>query len=65
MAKNQKEKVAEDRRNFLKMAGLGSVAGGAVIASAGTVQAESLDDEVSAGYRETGHVKTYYELAKF
>ncbi|MEM9278329.1 MAG: twin-arginine translocation signal domain-containing protein [Pseudomonadota bacterium] len=65
MAKNREEKIAEDRRDFLKMASLGTVAGGAVIATAGTVQAELLEEDKGSGYRETGHVKTYYELAKF
>ncbi len=65
MAKNCEEKIADKRRDFLKMAGLGTVAGGAAIATAGTVQASSLEEDTGSGYRETGHVKTYYELAKF
>ena len=54
-----------DRRDFLKMASLGTVAGGAAIAAAGTAQAASLEEEERSGYRETPHVKTYYDLAKF
>lgn len=65
MAKNREEKIAEDRRDFLKMASLGTVAGGAVIATAGTVNAAEPEDVNSVGYRETGHIKTYYDLAKF
>lgn len=65
MAKNHEKKVAEERRNFLKMVGLGTVAGGAAIATSGTVQAETLEEVEGSGYRETGHVKTYYDLAKF
>ena len=65
MATDREEKVAEDRRNFLKMAGLGTVAGGAAVATAGTVQASEVELDEGSGYRETGHVKTYYDLAKF
>ena len=65
MAKNREEKIAKDRRDFLKMASLGTVAGSAAIAAGGTAQATSLEEEKGSGYRETGHVKTYYELAKF
>lgn len=65
MAEKHEEKIAGDRRDFLKMASLGTVAGGAVIAAAGTAQAASLEEEERSGYRETPHVKTYYDLAKF
>lgn len=65
MAKKHEEKIADSRRDFLKMASLGTVTGGAMIATAGVVKANPLDEEAGSGYRETGHVKTYYELAKF
>ncbi|MGI9350465.1 MAG: twin-arginine translocation signal domain-containing protein [Rhizobiaceae bacterium] len=65
MAENRDEKIAKDRRDFLKMASLGSMAGGAAIATGGVAQAASSEEEKGSGYRETGHVKTYYELAKF
>jgi len=65
MAKNRDQKVAEDRRDFLKMAGLGTVAGGAAIATAGSAQSTELEETQGSGYRETGHVKTFYELSKF
>jgi anaerobic selenocysteine-containing dehydrogenase len=54
------------RRDFLRLAGLGGVAGAAAVAGAsGAAEAASPEDGKSAGYRETAHVKTYYELAKF
>lgn len=65
MAKNQEKKVAEERRNFLKMVGLGTISGGAALATSGAVQAETLEEVEGSGYRETDHVKTYYDLAKF
>lgn len=54
------------RRDFLKAAGLGGVAGAAVVAS-GSGMASAAEPEASktGGYRETTHVKRYYELAKF
>ena len=58
------QKVA--RRDLLKLAGLGGVTGAALMASstakAGAAVEESRKD---SGYRETEHVRTYYELAKF
>ncbi len=55
-----------DRRGFLKFAGLGTTVG--VAAALGNVaNASDLpnDKPKSSGYRETEHVKRYYELAKF
>lgn len=55
------------RREFFKTAGLGSAA--AAVAAAGIAPAAPAEAaEVkpdSQGYRETAHVKRYYELAKF
>ncbi|MCP4935139.1 MAG: twin-arginine translocation signal domain-containing protein [bacterium] len=54
------------RRGFLKLAGLGTTVG---VASAlgGVASASELpnDKAKGSGYRETDHVKRYYELAKF
>ncbi len=55
-----------DRRGFLKLAGLGTTLG--VASALGNVaNASDLpnDKPKSSGYRETEHVKRYYELAKF
>ena len=53
-----------DRRDFLKLAGLGGIAGGAaLVAGKDEANAESRQDGL--GYRETDHVKTYYQLATF
>ena len=56
------------RRQFLKGAGTaGAVAGVAAAASLGGRKAQAAtpvaDDK--SGYRETEHVSTYYELARF
>lgn len=53
------------RRELLKLAGLGAVAGAAAVVSP-KGRAEAAENRPSArGYRETAHVKTYYELARF
>ncbi len=63
MAKN--EKSVEDRRGFLKLASLGTVLGGAALATGGSAQAAEVIDESGSGYRETAHVNTYYESTRF
>ena len=59
--------AAADRGGFLKMVGIGGVAGGIAAATgaatAGAAPAETAQTE--GGYRETAHVRTYYDLAKF
>ena len=63
MAKTEKE--VEGRRDFLKLAGLGTVLGGAALASGGSAHAaESVEDQ-GGGYHETAHVKTYYDSTRF
>lgn len=53
------------RREFLKTAGVvGAVSAAAAVATASEASAETPDNSAS-GYRETEHVKTYYELARY
>jgi len=61
----KKEKSVEARRDFLKLASLGTVLGGAAIAAGGSAQAAEALDEAGNGYRETSHVKTYYDSTRF
>lgn len=66
MTSDQDAKVAV-RRQFLKLASLGAVAG-TVAAAAGDGRSEAAAAEPEAqgkGYRETAHVKKAYELARF
>jgi hypothetical protein len=64
--KTRKEKQRVARRDLLKFAGLGGVAGAAALtATAGNNEAAAAEDVKSGGYRETQHVRTYYDLAKF
>ena len=52
------------RRDFLKLSALGAAAAGTVIAS-GSATADQVKSESGLGYRETEHVKTFYETARF
>ena len=64
--KKDQEASAAKRREFLKLAGLGSVgavAGAAGMAAPATAKQEP--DDRATGYRETAHVKKVYELARF
>jgi len=54
------------RRDFLKLAGLGTLAGAAAAAAGTPTKAESAaKPSADAGYRETEHVKKAYELSRF
>ncbi len=63
---DRNDKTTADRRSFLKLAGIGTLTGGAAMAIGGSpvkAAAELARDDSS--YRESEHVKTYYELARF
>lgn len=66
MSSDKDAKVAA-RRQFLKLASLGAVAGTvAAAAGDGRNEAAAAEPEQRAkGYRETAHVKKVYELARF
>ena len=61
---DKKKSATPSRREFLKTAGVGvaAVAGG--IVSADDAEAATLQDEKKTGYRETEHVKKYYDSAR-
>ena len=63
---SKKKTASIDRRDFFRKVGLGAGAA-AVGVAASTAQAATpeKDPAKGAGYRETEHVKTYYELARF
>jgi len=65
MSENR-QKAKADRRSFLKLAGWGALSGGAVLALDKS-QAEASETSVKStgSYRETEHIRTYYESAKF
>ena len=58
------QKVA-DRRNFIKLAGATAAGAGATVATGGVAAAKPAEAPAAdAMYRETDHVKRYYELAR-
>ncbi|MER0237041.1 twin-arginine translocation signal domain-containing protein [Fulvimarina sp. MAC8] len=64
-----KKDGATNRRSFLKFAGVGGVATGAaaLASTVGSAGAADLEEEQrgDAGYKETAHVKTFYDSARF
>jgi len=65
MAKTEQKSLP--RREFLKAAGVtGAAAGVAAISLSGkSASAATPENGKAAGYQETEHVNTYYELARF
>ena len=57
------DKLATDRRSFLKLAGVG--AAGAVAAASGSATAVAQEQDTGSVYRETDHVRKVYELQRF
>jgi hypothetical protein len=56
---------AADRRDFLRLMSVGVVTGGAVLAQTTSGEAASVEAAgPTDGYRETDHVRRYYELAR-
>jgi hypothetical protein len=67
MKQTEKTAVTADRRAFLKLAGAGAVTGGAALVGP-SMSAEALaatgGESKETLYRETEHVKRYYDLAR-
>lgn len=64
--KAKAEEASTDRRSFLKFAGLGTVAGGAALVTGANAEAQELAEQpAGAGYRETDHIKAYYDSTRF
>lgn len=59
------EEKVEARRNFLKLASIGTVLGGAVAVTGTSAKAATSVEETKSGYRETEHVKAFYESTRF
>lgn len=53
------------RRDFLKVAGLTAVTGGALAATGESAEACAAHEKTQTSYKESEHVKTYYKLARF
>lgn len=63
MSSKPTETVA--RRQFLKLAGIGAASGAAAVTLAKGEAEASEADRDRAGYRETDHVRAYYDAARF
>ena len=62
----KKERSASGRREFLKLASLGTVVGGASLLMQETpAEAADTKAEKGKGYRETPHVKAFYDSTRF
>ena len=60
------DRANADRRSFLKLAGAGAVTGGAVLVGGkGAAEASTTADDTGRLYKQTDHIKTYYDLARF
>ena len=66
---SKKETASVGRRDFFKKAGLGAGAAGAVAVGLAADKTKAAEPAArtanSAGYRETEHVKKFYELSRF
>jgi hypothetical protein len=66
MSKKKERGADTSRRDFLRIAGIGTVTGGAALAvGAKPAAATETRADGSLGYRETEHIRTYYKLAGF
>ena len=64
MESKKREGAVEDRRDFLKRSAVTAAAGAvAVVGKAATASETQLP--TGAGYRETEHVKAFYNSARF
>ena len=64
--KQKCDRVVAERRSFLKLAGVSAVAGGVALVSGGkSAEASTTADETGRLYKQTDHIKTYYDLARF
>ena len=60
----KREDAVEDRRDFLKRSAVAAAAG-AVAVVGKTATASETEVPSGAGYRETEHVKAFYNSARF
>jgi hypothetical protein len=62
---DEQQPRAAKRRDFLRLIGLGGVAGTATLTAGKVPSADAEPAKPSTGYRETAHVKKFYDSAKF
>ena len=60
-----KNSTNESRRDFLKLASVGTLVGGAGLVSGVTSQSANAAEKKGKGYQNSTHVETYYDSARF
>ena len=65
MEKKIREEAVADRRGFLKGSAVSVAAAGVAVVAGKSAVANQVEVTSGKGYRETKHVKTYYETARF
>ena len=65
MESKKKEVAPEERRDFLKRSAVSVAAAGAVAVAGKAATADEPVAPSGAGYRETDHVKAFYNSARF
>ena len=65
MEDKKAEDVVSERRDFLKRSAISVAAAGTLGVSANAVSASEVEVPSGAGYRETEHVKAFYNSARF
>ena len=65
MESKKREGAVEDRRDFLKRSAVTVAAAGAVAVAGKAATASENQWPTGAGYRETEHVKAFYNSARF
>ena len=65
MESKKKEVAPEDRRDFLKQSAITAAVAGVVAVASKTATADEPVLPRGAGYRETDHVKAFYNSARF
>jgi hypothetical protein len=65
MESRKSEGAVEDRRDFLKRSAVTAAAAGTVALAGKAASASENEVPVGAGYRETEHVKAFYNSARF
>lgn len=63
----QRDRTTLGRRAFLRVlgTGAGAVAAAAPLATAAKADGENKDEKRKARYKETDHVKTYYQVNRY
>lgn len=61
----KKDEINAGRRDFFKKAGLGAGAAAVSMTAGKAVAVEATPPANTSGYRETDHVRKFYELARF